>query len=334
MKKVWVSFLKVNKFFLSKVVTALGFVFTVCSSQAQEFPNKPVTLVVPFSTGTGADILSRVLGPKLADQWKVGVITDNRVGASGVIGTDHVAKSPANGYTLLVTATAHGTVPALSNKLPYDPVSSFTPVILLGTSSFGLVTSAKSGISSFKDFVALAKKTRGELMYSSPGQGAPQHLAMELLSQEAGIKLLHVPYKGTSGALTDLIGNQIQVSVVALQTASVHINSGNLKLLAQMGSERSSAYSKVPTLKELGLPGAVVESWYGVLAPIGTPVAVVSKLNADFNALLLQSDVKEALAKQGLSVAGGKPERLQDLIKSELKLWTRVVDKAGIEKEN
>ena len=301
---------------------------------AQDFPNKPVTLVVPFSTGTGADILSRVLGPKLADQWKVGVVTDNRVGASGVIGTDHVAKSPPNGYTLLVTATAHGTVPALSTKLPYDPIASFAPVILLGTSSFGLVTSAKSGIASFKDFVAQAKKAPGELMYSSPGQGAPQHLAMELLSQEAGIKLLHVPYKGTAGALTDLIGNQIQVSVVALQTASVHINSGNLKLLAQMGNERSSAYDKVPTMKELGLPGAVVESWYGVLAPAGTPASVVAKLNADFNALLLQNDVKAALAKQGMNVAGGKPERLQDVIKSELKLWTRVVDKAGIEKEN
>jgi len=331
---VWDRFLKLSTCFFNKVFTVLCFALTVCASNAQDFPNKPVTLVVPFSTGTGADILSRVLGPKLAEQWKVGVVTDNRVGASGVIGTDHVAKSPANGYTLLVTATAHGTVPALSNKLPYDPLSSFTPVILLGTSSFGLVTSAKSGISSFKDFLAQAKKSPGELMYSSPGQGAPQHLAMELLSQEAGIKLLHVPYKGTSGALTDLIGNQIQVSVVALQTASVHINSGNLKLLAQMGSERSTAYAKVPTMKELGLPGAVVESWYGVLAPVGTPAPVVAKLNSDFNALLLQADVKEALAKQGMNVAGGRPERLQDLIKSELKLWTRVVDKAGIEKEN
>jgi len=331
---VRVSVLNLNACFFRQFLVACGLVLGLCTLHAQDFPNKTVTLAVPFSTGTGADILSRVLGPKLAEQWKVGVVTDNRVGASGVIGTDHVAKSAPNGYTLLVTATAHGTVPALSNKLPYDPVASFTPVILLGTSSFGLVTSAKSGINTFKDFVALAKKSPGELMYSSPGQGAPQHLAMELLSQEAGIKLLHVPYKGTSGALTDLIGNQIQVSVVALQTASVHINSGNLKLLAQMGNERSNAYSKVPTMKELGLPGAVVESWYGVLAPVGTPAPVVAKLNADFNALLLQADVKEALAKQGMNVAGGRPERLQDLIKSELKLWTRVVDKAGIEKEN
>lgn len=326
--------LKLNRSLIKRLWVFVVLGWTLGALHAQDFPNKPVTLVVPFSTGTGADILSRVLGPKLADQWKVGVVTDNRVGASGVIGTDHVAKSPPNGYTLLVTATAHGTVPALSNKLPYDPMASFTPVILLGTSSFGLVTSSKSGLANFKDFLAQAKKSPGELMYSSPGQGAPQHLAMELLAQEVGIKLLHVPYKGTAGALTDLIGNQIQVSVVALQTASVHINSGNLKLLAQMGNERSSAYPKVPTMKELGWPGAVVESWYGVLAPAGTPNSVVAKLNADFNALLLQNEVKETLSKQGLNVAGGKPERLMEVIKSELKLWTRVVDKAGIEKEN
>ena len=299
-------------------------------AQSPAYPAAPVTLVVPFTTGTGADLLARLLGPKLADRWKVAVVTDNKAGASGAIGTNFVAKAAPTGLTLLVTATAHGTVPALSPKLPYSPLQAFTPVVLLGTSALGLATSGKSPLHSFKDFQQAAKAKPGDLNYSSPGNGSPQHLAMELLAQESGVQLLHVPYKGTAGALTDLIGGHVQASIVALQTAAPHLQNGALRMLALMSAERSPAFPNVPTLKELGLPGAVVETWYGVFVPTGTPPEVVAKLNADFNSLLQLPEVRETMTKQGLVVVGGKPDRLQDLTKNELTRWARVVEKAGI----
>lgn len=299
-------------------------------AQGPSYPASNVTLVVPFTTGTGADLLARLLGPKLADRWKVAVVTDNKAGASGAIGTNAVAKAAPTGLTILVTATAHGTVPALSPKLPYAPLQAFTPVVLLGTSSLGLATAGKSSLHTFKDFQQTAKAKPGELNYSSPGNGSPQHLAMELLAQESGVQLLHVPYKGTAGALTDLIGGHVQASIVALQTAAPHLQNGALRMLALMSAERSPAFPNVPTLKELGLPGAVVETWYGVFVPAGTPPEVVAKLNADFNSLLQLPEVRETMTKQGLAVAGGKPERLQELTKAELARWARVVDKAGI----
>ena len=298
------------------------------------YPARPVTLVVPFSTGTGADLLARLLGPKLAERWKVSVITENRVGASGAIGTEFAAKAAPNGLTVLFTATAHGTVPALNRKLAYAPLQAFEPVALLGTSALGVVISGKSSASSFKDFVDVSNKNPGQLNYASPGMGSPQHLAMEFLSQEAQIKLLHVPYKGTSGALTDLIGNHVQASVVALQTAAPHLQTGALRMLALMSPERAPAFPNVPTLKELGWPNAVVETWYGVFVPTGTPPDIVQKLNADINSLLQMADVRDTMNRQGLTVAGGKPERLQNLVKEELVRWVRVVDKAGIQTDN
>jgi len=274
------------------------------------------------------------LGPKLADKWKVSVVTDNKAGASGSIGTGMAAKAAPNGLTLLVTATAHGTFPALMPKLPFNPQQAFTPVILLGTSALGVATSGKSSLNTFKDFQEAAKKQPGVLNYSSPGTGSPQHLAMELLAQETSIKLLHVPYKGTSGALTDLMGGHVDASIVALQTAAPHLQNGSLRMLALMSPERSPAFPNVPTLKELGVANGVVETWYGVFVPAGTPPDVVAKLNADINGLLQLSDVKETMSKQGLVIAGGKPERMNDLVKNELSRWARVVEKAGIKGDN
>jgi len=298
------------------------------------YPSGPVTLLVPFTTGTGADLMARLLGPKLADKWKVSVVTDNKAGASGAIGTGMAAKAAPNGLTVLVSATAHGTFPALMPKLPFNPQQAFTPVILLGTSALGVATSGKSSLQSFKDFQESAKKQPGVLNYSSPGTGSPQHLAMELLAQETNVKLLHVPYKGTAGALTDLMGGHVDASIVALQTAAPHLQNGTLRMLALMSPERSPAFPNVPTLKELGVANGVVETWYGVFVPAGTPAEVVTKLNADINALLQLPDVKDTMTKQGLVIAGGKPERLNDLVKNELSRWARVVEKAGIKGDN
>ena len=298
------------------------------------YPAAPVTLLVPFTTGTGADLLARLLGPKLADKWKVSVVTDNKAGASGSIGTGIAAKSAPNGLTVLITATAHGTFPALMPKLPFNPQQAFTPVVLLSTSALGIATSGKSPLNTFKDFQESAKRQPGVLNYSSPGTGSPQHLAMELLAQETGIKLLHVPYKGTAGALTDLMGGHVEASIVALQTAAPHLQSGALRMLALMSAERSPAFPNVPTLKELGVQNGVVETWYGVFVPAGTPPEVVAKLNADFNSLLQLPDVKDTMTKQGMVVVGGKPDRMGDLAKNELTRWARVVEKAGIKGDN
>jgi tripartite-type tricarboxylate transporter receptor subunit TctC len=266
----------------------------------------------------------------LAERWKVGVITDNRPGATGNIGTEHVSKSPADGYTLLCTATSFSTNPALHRKLPFDPVKSFEPVALLATSAVSLVVHPQLPAASVREFIELAKKQPGKLDYASPGSGGPQHLTMELFKQEAHIDLVHVPYKGAGGATADIVAGHVQAGIMALQTAAPYVQSGKLRMLAVMSAERSSAFPEVPTMKELGMGELVVETWYGVFAPAGTPEPIVAKVNADFDALLKQPDVRALLAKQGMIAVGGSPERFGELVRKELARWSRVVKEAGI----
>jgi tripartite-type tricarboxylate transporter receptor subunit TctC len=294
------------------------------------YPNRVVQIVVPYTPGTGADILSRILGPRLAERWKVGVVTDNRPGATGNIATEFVAKSAPDGYTLLFTATSFGTNPALGQKLPFDPVKSFAPVALVATSGTAVIVSPQLPAKSFREFLDLARSHPGKFYYASPGNGGPQHLAMELLKQETGINLVHVPYKGMAGALNDLVGGHVQAAIVALQTAAPYVQSGKLRMLAVLSAERAPAFADVPTLKELGFPDLEVETWYGLFAPAGTPAGIVVKLNAETSALLGEPDLRELLAKQGMVAAGGPPERLGELVKRELARWSRVVAAAGI----
>ena len=311
-------------------LAAAGLNAAANAQDAAAYPNRTVQIVVPYTPGTGADILARSLGPRLAERWKVGVVTDNRVGATGNIGTEFVAKAPPDGHTVLFTATSFGTNPALSAKLPFDPVKSFAPVVLIATSALAVVVHPQLPVKSMRDFVALARRQPGKLDYCSPGNGGPQHLAMELLKLELGINLVHVPYKGAGGALTDLMGGHVQAMVSSLQTAAPFVNSGRLRMLGVMSAERSPAFPAVPTLKEQGFANLEVETWYGAFAPAATPVPVVAKINADINALLQQAEVRELLAKQGMTAAGGPPERFGDLVKRELARWSRVVAKAGI----
>jgi tripartite-type tricarboxylate transporter receptor subunit TctC len=286
--------------------------------------------VVPYTPGTGADILSRILGPRLAERWKVGVVTDNRPGATGNIGTEFVAKAAPDGHTLLFTATSFSTTPALTAKLPFDPVKSFAPVSLVAISAMSLVVHPQLPVKSLQEFIALARRQPGKLLYCSPGNGGPQHLAMELIKLETRIDLVHVPYKGSGGALTDLMGGHVQAMIAAVQTVAPFVQSGRLRILALTGAERSPAFPAVPTLKEQGLANLDVETWYGVLAPAATPSAAIAKINAELNALLQLPDIREQLAKQGMNAAGGPPERLGNLVKSELARWARVVNAAKI----
>ena len=294
------------------------------------FPARTVQIVVPYTPGTGADILVRTLGPRLSDLWKVPVITDNRAGATGNIGAELVSKAHPDGYTLLCAATSFGTNPALNTRLPFDPVKSFAPVGILATSGMALLVPADLPAKSVREFIELAKSQPGKLYYASPGNGGLQHLAMELFKQEAHIDIVHVPYKGAAGAISDLVGGHVQASVVAIQTAVPHVQSGRLRVLAVMGAERSIAFPNAPTLKESGFPDLVVETWYGMFAPAGTPAEIVGKLNAELNTLLGRADIREQLSRQGLNPAGGPPGRLADLVRRELPRWAAVVKAAGI----
>jgi tripartite-type tricarboxylate transporter receptor subunit TctC len=297
---------------------------------ADPWPSRTVSIVVPYTPGTGADTIARLLAPQLAERLKVAVVVDNKPGASGAIGTEHVAKSPPDGNTLLFIATSHGTLPALKHHLPYDPVKSFTPVALAATSALALVVNPGLPATSFEEFVALVKKQPGKLYYSSPGNGSPQHLAMELVKLDTGMDLVHVPYKGSAGASRDLIGGHVQATVAALQTMAPFVKSGKLRMLAVLSEERSPAFPDVPTMKELGYPDLVVDTWYGVFAPAGTPPEIVARLNAELDALLALPETGAAFAKQGLAAVVDKPGRLGALLDAELARWTRVVASAHI----
>jgi tripartite-type tricarboxylate transporter receptor subunit TctC len=317
----------------SQIGLALATLLAPLAAHAQDaasYPIRTVQIVVPYTPGTGADILARSLGPRLAERWKISVVTDNRAGATGNIGAEFVSKAPPDGHTLLFTATSFGTNPALNAKLPFDPVKSFAPVVLVATSALAVVVHPLLPVKSMREFVALAKRQPGKLDYGSPGNGGPQHLAMELLKIELGINLVHVPYKGAGGALTDVMGGHVQAMVSALQTAAPFVRSNRLRMLGVMSAARSPAFPEVPTLKEQGYANLEVETWYGVFAPAGTPTPAITKINADINALLQQSDVRELLAAQGMNAAGGPPARFGDLVKKELARWSRVVAAAGI----
>jgi tripartite-type tricarboxylate transporter receptor subunit TctC len=315
---------------MKRALAALFLATLAGGAAAQEaYPSRPVHVVVPYTPGTGADILARVLGPKLAERWKAAVVTDNKPGATGNIGAEFAAKSPPDGYTLLLTATSFTTNPALK-PAPFDPVKDFAPIALLATGALGVYINPDVPAKNLRDFVALVRSRPGKLYYSSPGNGGPQHLAMELLKLETGMDIIHVPYKGAAGAISDLVGGHVQAMISALQTVAPHAQSGRLRMLAVMSSHRAEAFPDVPTLKEAGLPELEVETWYAMFAPAGTPSAIVARVNRDLNELLREADVRDVLAKQGLEPAGGAPDALGARVKRELASWTRVVKAAGI----
>jgi hypothetical protein len=331
--------MKLHLFSLSRLVliTTLSILIPVAGhSQANPSPNYPsksINFIVPYTTGTTADVLARLVGTRLSAKLNVPIVVDNKAGASGIIGTDNVAKAQPNGYSFLFTATSHGTTPAIKSQLPFDPIKSFSPVILLGTSALGFVTSPDLQINSLKEFIEYSRNKPNQLDYSTPGAGGIQHLAMELFLQETGLKLTHVPYKGSSGAMTDVIAGHVKATIVSLQTASPFILNGQLKMIAVMSDERSPAFPQAPTFKELGYPGLVVDTWYGVLAPLNTPKEIINTMNHEINLILAQADAKESMVKLGLHIGGGKPDKLEKLLTKEIPKWISVVQNRKISVE-
>ena len=298
---------------------------------AQErYPSRPIRVIVPFTAGTGMDILARTIGQKLSERLKVPVVVENRAGASGNIGTEAVARSPADGYTLLMTASTIVQNAALSRSVPYDPVRGFTPIGLTAIGNMALVVHPSVAAKSVTEFVALAKAQPGRLNYASPGNGTPHHLAMELFKLNFGIDVTHVPYKGTAGAVTDLLGGQVQAMFLPVHVALPQAQAGKIRLLAAGGSRRSPVTPDLPSLAEEGVRDIDVDIWYALFGPAGLSRELARLLNSEVAAILALPEVRDSLQKQGLNPVTGTPEELARLVEADLERWTRVVRAAHI----
>jgi tripartite-type tricarboxylate transporter receptor subunit TctC len=298
---------------------------------AQTYPVKPVRLVIPYPPGGGSDTIGRPLAQKIAEGLGQQVVVENRGGANGNIGMEAVARSAPDGYTLVFALSAQLAInPGLYQKLPYDPLKDFAPITLLGEGGYILVVHPSLPAKSLKELLALARSRPGQIAYSSSGNGSGGHLAIELLNSMAGIRMLHVPYKGGGPALMDLIAGQVQV-LFATQLASwPHIQSGRIRALATSMAKRPASVPDLPTVSEAGLPGYDSGVWYAVLAPAGTPRDIVMRINAEVLRALKQPDYRSLLVNNTIEPIGSPPERLTQYIRSELAKWAKVIKAANV----
>jgi tripartite-type tricarboxylate transporter receptor subunit TctC len=303
----------------------------LCGPAAAQAPGRAITIIVPFSPGTGQDVLARMIAEDWQRRWGNPVVVDNKPGANGVIGSQAVARAAPDGHTLMLNATSFTTNLSLQKNVPYDPVKNFMPVAELAVGQLALAVHPSVPVQTLKDFIAYAKAHPGELNYSSPGIGGPHHLAMELFKLSTGTDLKHIPYKGTSGAVADLLGGHVQAGFVAIHVIKPAL--GQIKLLGAAMRERSEVLPDLPTLDEQGVTGFNVTLWYALFAPAGTPTDIVTRYNEAINDMLKQPAVIDTLTRQGLTVAGGPPERLGALVQREIAVWSKVVKDAGITAE-
>ena len=319
---------------LGHIATGIALVLAAATplpSLAQEYPSRPIRFIVPFTPGTAADTFARLLGPQISRRWGgVPIVVDNRSGAAGIIGMEAAANANPDGHTFLFMATAFGTLAAMNPKLPYDPYQSFSPVMMLGASPLALVVANNFPATSVRELIEEARRQPGAINYASSGTGSVFHLTMEWFKQENGINLVHVPYKGTAGVTADLIAGQVQSSLMVFQTIAPHAQAGRVRMIAVLGRERMSQLPQVPTLAESGMPGMVVEAWTGVMAPAKTPRAAIGKLNAEINGLLALPENRDTLTKLGIRIIGGKPDALDQQVRSEIKRWAEVVRRGNI----
>src|ERR1700730_1887985 len=295
--------------------------FAPLSPAAAQLPGRPIAIIVPYSPGTGIDILARALGGELARHWDQPVVIDNKTGASGNIGTQAAARAAPDGQTLLMVAKTFVTNVSLFKNVPYDLVTSFTPVIKLATGSIVLAVHPSVPADSVPAFIQYVKARPGEVNYGSPGFATPHHLAMELFKHATQTNLVHIPYKGTSGVMSDLVGNHVSAMFVPTHVALPLAADKQIGILGVASTERVAAAPDVPTFAEQGVPGFEVDIWFGLLAPAGTPADVVARYNEVINEFLRSPAVTGALAKQGLITAGGPPAVLGELIASDMAKW-------------
>ena len=314
---------------LLAALTLLG--MTASLVAAQQYPVKPIRLVLPYPPGGGSDTIGRLLAQKMSEGLGQQVVVENRGGAGGNIGMEVVARSAPDGYTIVLALTAQLAVnPSLFQKVPYDPLKDYSPITLLGSGGYILVVHPSLPVKSVKELIALAKTRPGQLAYSSSGNGSGGHLAAELLNSMAGIKMLHVPYKGGGPALMDLIAGQVQVLFSTQLASWPHVQSGRIRALASSIAKRPASLPDLPTVAEAGVPGFDAGVWYGVLAPAGTPREIVIKLNGEVVRVLNQPDYRNLLVNNTIEPIGSPPEELSRYIKSELVKWAKVVKDAHV----
>ena len=297
------------------------------------YPIRPIRLVVPFAPGGSNDIMARLIGQKFSESLKQQVVIDNRGGASGIIGTDIVAKAPADGYTLLMMSLTLAVNPSLYSKLPYDTHKDLTPVTLVATAPLMLVISPSLPVKSVKELIAYAKSNSGKLNFGSGGAGTTPHLAGEMFSSMAGVRMTHVPYKGGGPALADLVGGQIQLMLENIPSTLPFAKSGKLRALAVSGPTRSALVPDLPTLDEAGLKGYAIVGWNGLFVPTGAPRAIVTRLYEETVRALAQSETKERLATLGAEGVGSSPDDFRAFFKAEIVKWANVVKAAGLKVE-
>jgi tripartite-type tricarboxylate transporter receptor subunit TctC len=310
---------------------AFSAVHSTANAQAATFSDQPIRIVVPFSPGGGTDVISRTLAVTMADELKRSVIVDNKPGGGTTIGSDYVAKAPADGHTLLMATFAHAVNPSLRAKMPYDTDRAFAPVVLIGRSPNILVVRADSPYKNVQDILTAARANPGKITYASQGVGTSAHLAGELFGNLAGVNVLHIPYKGAGPALNDLVGGQVDMMFATATAAAPLIDGGKLRALGVTTTDRSPARPDVPTVAEAGVPGYAAESWYGLYAPAGTPRPIIELLNAAATKGAQSENFKKRVEDQGLAISTGTPEALQVYVDGEQKRWAGVVKAANLE---
>jgi tripartite-type tricarboxylate transporter receptor subunit TctC len=310
---------------------AAGLAFSLCalSVLAQDYPTRPVRIVIPLSPGGTTDVPGRIVAQKLSEALGQQFFVENRAGAGGTIGSDFVAKSKPDGYTLLLTASPHVIAPHVYKTVPYDALADFAPVIRIASGPYVLVVHPSLGVNSVKELIALAKKEPGKIDFASSGNGGAQHLVTELFMYMTGIKLNHVPYKGSGPAQQDLMSGIIKVSFVGTPIAIPHMKSGRLKALGVSTAKRSPEIPEVPTIAEAGVPGYEAIVWIGMLAPAGTPREIVAKLNGEIGKLIRTDDVKRLLAPTGMEPDPDTPAQFGAYLKADYDKWGKVVRDSG-----
>jgi tripartite-type tricarboxylate transporter receptor subunit TctC len=317
----------------SRLLKAAGMVLALSTAvAAQDYPTKPVRLVIPFPPGGSNDIVGRLVATQLGEKLGKQVIVENRGGAGGVVATEMVSKAEADGYTLLMISLAHAVNPWLY-KLSYDPIKSFAPVGMLGSGPNIVTVHPDLPVKSIKDLVALAKQKPGELQYASAGVGSFQHLGGELFKLMSGADLMHVPFKGGGPAMIDVMGGHTKVLFSSLVQTTPHIRSGKLRALATGGSKRSPVFPDLPTVAEAGVPDYEGVNWWGILAPAGTPKAIVDKLSRDIAAALASPEVQKQFESEGAEVVQMDPDQFGKFLAAEMTKWERVVKEANIKAE-
>lgn len=314
-------------------IIGIAFVGPAFSAEPSAYPSRPVRMVVPFPPGGGADIVARLIGERLTEHWRQQVIIDNRGGAGGTIGTALVSRAAPDGYTLMMASSNHPINAALYPKLSYDPLKSFEPIALVGHAPLVLAVNPAVGVSDVKALIALAQAQPGKLTYGSAGNASTPHLAGELLESMANVDMLHVPYKGSAQALTDLLGGQLNMAFNNILSVASHVRSGKLRALATTGSSRAQLLATVPTMQEAGVAGYEVIQWWGVIAPAATSAANVAKLASDLEQLLRQEIVRDRLRGQGVEATFMDPTSFRKMIDAEVSKWSAVVKAANIRLE-